>query len=72
MVVSPGSSEPILIVAGFEAGCPTIHGPVTSVYKKCRPSGRKCGQRWFIVPVAAVATSGVVTTVGTPPALETR
>src|SRR6476660_10022680 len=36
---------------------------------KCRPSGRKYGQRWFDSPVAG---SSLVTPVGRPPSLETR
>src|SRR5688572_30728998 len=38
--------------------------PVTPVYKKWRPSGRKTGKRWLVSPYSA---SRVVTSTGIPP-----
>src|SRR5687767_4789203 len=66
VVVSAESRDPILMSEGFGAD---PNAPVTAVNRKCRPPGRKCGQRLL---VSAYAVSSVVTCVGTPPALDTR
>src|SRR5713101_399353 len=61
---SPESSEPRKI--WLVSKCPE---KLAAKYRKCRPAGRKRGQRWLDSKRAA---SVLVTSTGVPPAEETR
>src|SRR5258708_39206423 len=61
---SPESSDPTKI--SFLSNCPA---KLAARYRKCRPSGRKTGQRWLD---SKRAGSGLVISTGVPPADEVR